>query len=177
MSEATLRDAAPADLEAITAIYNEAVENSTASWDDVPLTLENRRVWFDGLQRPGATAVVVERGGAVVGYAAYGTFRDKPGYRATVEHSIYLAPEARGQGLGSLLLAELVRRARAEGLHAMVGGLSGDNEASLRLHRAYGFQEVARFPQVGQKFGRWLDLVMLQLLLDQREAPRGPTPA
>ncbi len=171
VTEPVVRRATAADLDAILAIYNDAVLTSTASWDDEPVTLENRVAWLDHHNTGRNATFVAEVDGEVVGFAGYGTFRDKAGYSETVEHSVYLAPEARGRGLGTILLTRLVEYATDQGLHVMIGGLSADNEASLRLHERLGFVEVARMPEVGRKFGRWLDLVMVQLTLDGRRAP------
>jgi L-amino acid N-acyltransferase len=101
----------------------------------------------------------------VVGYATYGNFREKIGYDSTREHSVYLHPSARGRGLGRLLMERLIDEARSCGVHVLVGALSADNEASLRLHRGLGFVEVGRLTEVGRKFDRWLDLVYMQLFL------------
>ncbi len=171
MTEPVIRRATAADLDTILAIYNDAVLTSTASWDDEPVTFENRVAWLEHHNTGRNGTFVAEVDGTVVGFAGYGTFRDKAGYSETVEHSVYLAAEARGRGLGTGLLSRLVDHARDHGLHVMIGGLSADNEASLRLHERLGFVEVARMPEVGRKFGRWLDLVMVQLLLDARRAP------
>ena len=111
--------------------------------------------------------MLVARGedGAVLGYASYGAFRAYSGYRHTVEQSVYVHQDARGQGVGKALLARLVERARAQGLHVMVGALEAGNQASLGLHAAQGFVETARMPEVGRKFERWLTLVMVQKIL------------
>jgi phosphinothricin acetyltransferase len=162
---ATIRSADWADLPAILAIYNDAVLHTTASYDLEPVSMADRAAWMAGHEGRGEPVIVAELGGQVVGFGAYGPFRAKPGYRFTVEHSVYVSAERRGQRIGRLLLEPLIDHARAAGKHAMIAGVDATNEASLRLHRACGFVEVARFPQVGHKFGRWLDLVCLQLLL------------
>lgn len=162
----TIRPAAPADLPAILAIYNDAVLNTTASYDLEPSTLEQRAAWFDERARQGFPVIVAEASGVVVGFGSYGKFRDKPGYRHTVEHTVYVAPGRRGEGVGRALVAELIALARAQGKHAMVGGVDSENEGSLRFHLAMGFAEVARFHQVGHKFDRWLDIIFVELLLD-----------
>jgi L-amino acid N-acyltransferase len=109
--------------------------------------------------------LVAETAGDIVGWSSFGPFRPWAGYRYSVEHSIYVAAHWRGQGIGRLLLGPLIDEARALGLHTMIAGIDADNEASLRLHTAFGFEKVAHFRQVGHKFGRWLDLVCMQLLL------------
>jgi phosphinothricin acetyltransferase len=163
----TVRPATPADLPAILAIYNDAVVNTTASYDLEPSTLEQRAAWFEARAAQGFPVLVAEAEGAAAGFGSYGKFRDKPGYRHTVEHSLYVAPGLRGRGIGRALLAELIALARAEGRHAMVGGVDAENQGSLRFHRAMGFVEVARFREVGHKFGRWLDIIFVELLLDR----------
>ena len=171
VTDAVIRVAGEEDLEAITAIYNDAILTTTASWDDEVVTLENRRAWLAEHGTEPNVTLVAEVGGEVVGFAGYGRYREKAGYDFTVEHSVYLAPAARGRGLGTRLLTELVAAATERGMHVMIGGLSADNETSLRLHQRLGFVETARMPQVGKKFGRWLDLVFVQRILDERERP------
>ncbi|MDA8438799.1 MAG: GNAT family N-acetyltransferase [Propionibacterium sp.] len=161
----SIRPAADADLPAITAIYNDAGVGTTASYDLEPVSLDSRRSWFEQRSAAGFPIVVAELDGRIVGYAAYGPFRDKAGYAYTVEHSVYVTRDARHSGVGHALMADLVARARDRGVHAMVGVLDADNAASIAFHRRLGFAEVARLPQVGRKFGRWLDVVMVQLTL------------
>ena len=161
----SIEAAAPADIPAIAAILNDAIANSVAAWREAPMTEEEMAQWFEGRSRD--FAVLVARGvdGAVLGYASYGSFRSYSGYRHTVEHSVYVRGDARGRGIGSALLARLEERARAQGLHVMVGALEAGNAASLRLHAAQGFVETGRMPEVGRKFGRWLTLVFVQKIL------------
>jgi L-amino acid N-acyltransferase YncA len=176
VTEGIIRVATEADLEAITAIYNDAILMTTASWDDQIVGIDDRRRWLaEHATEPNVT-LVAEIDGEVVGFAGYGSFREKAGYDFTVEHSVYLAPEAQGRGLGTRLLSELIEAAAARGIHVMIGGLSADNDVSLKLHQRLGFVETARMPQVGKKFGRWLDLVFVQLVLDDRRRPGDPLP-
>lgn len=160
-----LRSATPADLAAIAAIYNQSVVDSTASWDYEPWTAAQHADWYAYKVERGFPLLVAVDADQVVGYASYGEFRHKIGYDRTRELSIYLAETARGKGVGTTLMRALIDHARADGVHVLVGGLSADNEASVRLHRKMGFVEVARMPQVGRKFDRWLDLVYMQLVL------------
>lgn len=160
-----LRAATPFDLPAIAAIYNQSVLDSTASWDYEPWTPAQHADWYAYKVERGFPLLVAVADGAVVGYASYGDFHHKIGYDATRELSIYLAEAARGHGVGTLLMEALIDHARRAGVHVLVGGLSADNEASLALHRKLGFVEVARMPEVGRKFDRWLDLVYMQLVL------------
>ncbi len=165
--ETTIRAATEEDLPAILEIYNDAVLHSTASYDLEPSTLEQRAAWLAARKRQGFPVLVAEVGGAVAAFGTYGTFREKPGYRHTVEHTVYVAPGYRRHGLGRALVAELVELARAQGKHAMVGAVDAENEGSLRFHLAMGFVEVGRFREVGHKFGRWLDLIFVERLLDR----------
>jgi phosphinothricin acetyltransferase len=157
--------AAPGDIPAIAAILNDAIANSVAAWREAPMGEAEMQVWFE--DRTGNYAVLVARGvdGAVLGYAAYGAFRAYSGYRHTVEHSVYVRGDARGQGIGTALLARLTERARAQGFHVMIGALEANNEASVKLHLAQGFAETGRMPEVGRKFDRWLTLVFVQKIL------------
>ncbi|MBN9017032.1 MAG: N-acetyltransferase [Rhizobiales bacterium] len=157
-----IRAAAEADLPAILAIYNDAVVNTTAIWNDDVVDLDNRRAWFAARSAQGYPVLVAEADGAVLGYASYGDFRPFQGYRFTVENSIYVAAAARGRGAGAKLLAALIDHASTAGKHVMVAGITADNAVSLRLHERQGFVETARMPELGFKFGRFLDLVFLQ---------------
>jgi phosphinothricin acetyltransferase len=109
--------------------------------------------------------IVARAEGEVAGFASYGAFRPWPGYRLTVEHSVYVAAPLRRRGAGRRLVVELLDRARADGMHVVVAGIDAANDASLRLHEGLGFEQVGRLPQVARKFDRWLDLVLLQLTL------------
>ena len=162
----TIRPATEADLPAILAIYNDAVVNTAAIWNDDIVDLDNRIAWFRTRTGQGFPVLVAVDGDHVLGYASYGDFRAFQGYRFTVENSIYVAGAARGKGAGSALLAALVDAARAQGKHMMVAGIEAGNGVSLRLHAKQGFVETARMPELGFKFGRYLDLVFLQKTLD-----------
>ncbi|MDR1077487.1 MAG: GNAT family N-acetyltransferase [Propionibacteriaceae bacterium] len=169
-----IRPLTAADAAASLAIYNQAVVESVASWDWSPLSEQDWRDWLEQHASGRQVALVATAGAEVLGFAAYGPFRTKAGYRDTVEDSIYLRPEARGQGLGARLLGQLTEQAASRGLHVMVAALAAENLASIRLHAKLGFAETGRLPQVGQKFGRWLDLVLMTRRLDRRPSP---TPA
>jgi phosphinothricin acetyltransferase len=153
-------------LPGILAIYNHAVEHTTAIWNDALVDLENRNVWWRARTEAGFPVLVAAVDGEVVAYASYGPFRAFDGYRLTVEHSVYVAEGARRRGAATALLRSLEDHARAAGLHVMLGGIAADNEPSLALHSRRGFVETGRLPQVGQKFGRWLDLVFMQKMLE-----------
>ncbi|WEK51633.1 MAG: GNAT family N-acetyltransferase [Candidatus Kaistia colombiensis] len=163
---ATIRPATEADLPAILAIYNDAVVNTAAIWNDDLVDLDNRIAWFRARTGQGFPVLVAVEGEHVLGYASYGDFRAFQGYRFTVENSIYVAPSARGKGAGSALLSALVDAAKEQGKHVMVAGIEAGNAVSIRLHERQGFVETARMPELGFKFGRYLDLVFLQKKLD-----------
>lgn len=163
-----LRDATAADLEAIRAIYNEAVANTTASYDYDPRSEQAQRLWFETKEKGGHPVLVAEADGRVLGYASYGPYRPWAGYLYSVEHSVYVDAATRGKGVGKALLAELVARAEAQGLHVMIGGIDAANAASIALHAGLGFAECGVIREVGWKFGRWLDLLFMQKILAGR---------
>ena len=171
----TIRDATGADLVAITDLTNALIPTTTVEYTDTLHTVDGRREWLTARRARGFPVIVAETPTeGVIGYASYGDFRDaqaRPGYRRTVEHTVHVAEAWWGAGLGRVLMEELIGRARAQGLHVMVGAIDAENEGSIRFHERLGFVEVARMPQVGQKFGRWLDLVLVQLLLDDAPTP------
>lgn len=166
-----VRPAEERDIPALLAIYNEAVLTTTATYDIEPQSIDARRAWFEERRAQGLPVFVAERGGRVVGWSALNPFRPRPGYRFTVENSVYVAGDARGQGVGAALLPPLVERARALGCHAIIAGIDAANDASLRLHARHGFEKVAHLKEVGWKFGRWLDVVYLQLTLPREDPP------
>lgn len=166
-----IRDASPADLVALRDIYNDAVLNTTAIWNEVAIDLDNRRAWLELRAQQGFPVLVAEDAGEVVGYASYGPWRAFDGFRETVEHSVYVRADQRGKGVGPQLMQALIDRARAQGLHVMVAAIESGNAASIRLHERLGFATTGQMPQVGQKFGRWLDLTFMQLVLDGRDTP------
>ena len=169
----TVRSATIDDLLAILEISNQAIAETTANWDVHPETLEDRRAWFEDRTRNGHPVLVATDGHhRVVGWASYGPFRSRDGYAATVEHSIYITPEAHGRGTGTELMLALIDHARGAGVHAIVGGLDGANEGSLRFHQRLGFTAATPLPAVGRKFGRWLDLVFVTLVLEPASAER-----
>jgi len=168
----TLRDAVPADLPGIRDIYNDAVLNTTAIWNEQPVDLANRQAWFDGRAAQGYPIIVaVDDGGDVVGYASFGDWRAFEGFRHTVEHSVYIRADQRGNGLGPKLMEALIIRARQCGKHVMVAAIESSNGASIRLHERLGFKVTGEMPQVGVKFGRWLDLTFMQLVLNPGALP------
>jgi phosphinothricin acetyltransferase len=160
-----IRAATEADLPDILAIYNDAVAHSTAIWNETLVDLEDRRGWFEERQRRDFPVLVAEENGRVVGYASFGDFRPFEGYRITCEHSVYVAEDARRRGVGTALVAALIEEARRQGKETMVGAIDAANADSIGLHEKLGFVEVGRLPGVGTKFGRRLDLVLMQKVL------------
>ncbi len=167
MTGVSVDDARDADLAPILAIYNREIREGVALWNAAERRLETMRALV-AERRAGGFATIVARdpNGSVLGYGGYGPFRPHDGYAKTVEHSVYVRPEAARRGVGRRLLEALEARARAGGFHVMIGGLEAGNAASVALHRALGFEEVARLPEVGRKFDRWLTLVLMQKILD-----------
>lgn len=167
-----IRNAGQGDIEGITAIYNDAVENTTAIWNDTKIDAANRTAWLADRQRAGYPVLVaVDDDGSVLGYASFGDWRAWDGYRHTVEHSVYVRADQRGNGIGKALMLTLIDRARGIGKHVMVAGIEAGNIGSIRLHEKLGFENVGLLKEVGTKFGAWLDLAFLQLTLDTRTAP------
>ena len=160
-----VRDAGEADLPGILNIYNHAVLNETSIWNDGIADLADRHAWWQARLSGGFPVYVADVDGAVAGYGTFADFRPHQGYRFTVEHSIYVATPAQRRGIGSVLLTRLIAEARRMNKHAMVGGIAAENAASIALHLRFVFVETGRMPQVGFKFGRWLDLVLMQKLL------------
>ncbi len=167
----SLRDAVHADLPAIRDIYNDAVLNTTAIWNEQPVDLGNRQAWFSSRQAQGYPILVAVENDAVVGYASFGDWRPFEGFRYSVEHSVYVRSDQRGKGLGPLLMQALIERARVCGKHVMVAAIESGNQASIRLHERQGFITTGQMPQVGIKFGRWLDLTFMQLTLNPGAEP------
>ena len=164
-----IRDAVDADLDAILAIHNAAIRDSTAIWTDVEVDRADREAWLAEHRRDGYPVIVAELDGVTVGYASTGRWREKIGYRHTVENSVYVDSGHHGRGIGRALLTELIERSRAAGIHVIVAAIEAENSVSIRLHESLGFVSAGVVPEVGTKFGRWLDLALLTLTL-----PRDP---
>ena len=171
-----IRAAAPDDLPAILAIYNDVIATSTAVYALEPATLDERRAWLEARRAQGFPVLVATDGdrAEVLGFASFGEWRGAwPGYRYTVEHSVHVRADRRGTGVGRGLVEALFGLAREMGKHVMIGGIDAMNEASMRFHERLGFERVAHFREVGRKFGRWLDLVFVQRMLDGPGAKAG----
>ncbi len=157
----TIRPARMADCAGLADLINPMIRDTTITFTTAP----KDALTIGALLAGGQTHWIAEHEGALLGYATYFPFRGGPGYAHTKEHSILLAPQARGRGVGRALMAVMLDHARAEGVHSMMAGVSGENPAGRAFHAALGFAHVARLPQVGFKFGRWLDLDLMQKML------------
>jgi L-amino acid N-acyltransferase len=156
----------------ILAILNDAIENSTALYDYRPRAFSTMQAWLEAKERGQYPVIgIVSEQQRLLGFGTYGAFRNWPAYKYTIEHSLYIEREHRGQGLGRLLLVELIEAARRQSYHALIGGIDAQNAASIALHRRMGFQLCGTIRHAGFKFGRWLDLQFHQLLLDTPAHP------
>jgi L-amino acid N-acyltransferase YncA len=170
-NEPVIRKSVLTDLPGILEIYNDAILNTTALYRYEPMTLQMVEQWFDDKTAKGLPIFIADVGGRVAGFASYGSFRPWPAYKYTVEHSIYVHKDCRGKGLAKKLLGTLIDHAAADNLHTIVAGIDSENHVSIGLHRRFGFREVGQVSQVGYKFGRWLDLVFMQLILENNLQP------
>ncbi|MHB2166574.1 N-acetyltransferase family protein [Alsobacter sp. R-9] len=161
----TIRPAGEADLPAILDITNDAILNTTAIWSHHATDLESRRTWLRDRQDKGYPVLVADLAGTVVGFASFGDFRPWDGYAHTVEHSIYVHRHHHGKGVGKQLMPPLIEAAQALGKHVMIAGIEAGNRASIHFHHGFGFVEAGRLKEVGWKFDRWLDLVLMQKTL------------
>ena len=159
----SVRAGTAADLPALTDIYNHYVASSHATFDLTPFSTTERAVWLEHYSATGRHRLLVATDGDdVLGYATSSRFRDKPAYDPSVETTIYLAPDAGGRGIGSLLYAELFAVLAGEDVHRAFAGIALPNDASLALHRSFGFTDVGTFREVGRKFDRWWDVLWLE---------------
>jgi L-amino acid N-acyltransferase YncA len=160
-----LRLASRDDAHAIRAIYNPYVTGSTVTFDMVPRTIEDQLQWLDEHSGAHPVVVAVDDQEVVRGFASMSPYRPRPAYRTTVEDSVYVAADAQGRGVGRLLLNEIVHLAEAHGFHAVMARIVDGHAASIALHRACGFELVGVELEVGRKFGRWLDVALMQRLV------------
>ncbi len=163
-----VRDAMESDLPGLLAIYNDVIANSTAVYTDTPVTLDDRRQWWQTRVASGYPVLLASDSSGVLGFSTFGDFRAWPGYRYTVEHTVHVRADCRGRGIGRQLLLALFPRAELLGKHIMIAGVDAANEASIRFHERLGFERAGVLREVGSKFGRWLDLVFLQRSLGPR---------
>jgi phosphinothricin acetyltransferase len=160
-----IRECEERDLDGILAIYNQVLLTSTAIYRDEPATHDDRREWWMSRVALRYPVLVARDADGVAGSASFGDFRAWPGYRYTVEHTVHVRQDRRGQGVGRALMRPLIARAAGLGKHVMIAGVDAENTGSLHFHERLGFERVAHFREVGFKFGRWLDLVFLQRTL------------
>jgi phosphinothricin acetyltransferase len=153
------------DLPGILDIYNHAIIHTTSVYSEHAHTYQMRLTWYNDRVNSGFPVFVAESSGEVVGFSTFGHFRVLPCYCHTAEHSVYVRVDHRGKGISKLLLQPLIDRAREMKMHAMIAGIDAENNVSYQLHQSFGFVEVAHFKEVGFKFGRWLDLKFMELIL------------
>jgi phosphinothricin acetyltransferase len=165
MGELTIRLAERRDAAALRDIYNIEVATATVTFDLVPRTLDEQVAWIDEHAGGHPAIVAVDAAGAVVGFGSLSPYRDRPAYSTTVEDSVYVHREHRGHGIGRALLDELVRLGRDHGFHSVIARIVGGHETSIALHQACGFEQIGTEREVGRKFNRWLDVVLMQRLL------------
>jgi L-amino acid N-acyltransferase len=164
-----LRPVELTDAEGIRGIYNVEVLDSTVTMDLVPRTLDDQRRWIEGHQGAYGAVVAVETpvGGGleqILGFASISPYRSRPGYSTTVENSVYVHREHQNRGIGRLLLDETLHVAEESGFHSVVARILSGHEASIRLHASRGFELVGVEREVGRKFGRWIDITLMQKL-------------
>jgi phosphinothricin acetyltransferase len=165
MMNVIIRNANVEDLPQILEIVNHAILHTTSNYLYEVQTVENQLQWFEEKKSKQFPIIVADYNGTAVGFGTYGTFREKIGYQFTVEHSVYVAPEFIGKGIGKQLLLALIVLAKDGGYHTMIGGIDAANTESIDFHRKFGFVETGKIKEVGFKFGKWLDLQFMQLIL------------
>lgn len=160
------------DAPFILEIINDSILHTSHNYDYDPKSLKEIQSLFADKLAAGLPVLVGEIEGEICGYATYGVFRAKPGYRKTLEHSIYLSSKAQGKGLGTQMMKQLIEIAYSQGYHVMIAGMDSENIGSFRFHERLGFKEVARIPEVAFKFNKWLCLVLMQLILNPSQDPK-----
>jgi len=153
------------DLAQILDIYNEVIRNSTAVFSTEEYTSARGAAWWDAKRERGFPMLVARDSSGVTGFGTFGEFRSWPGYRHSVEHSVHVRTDCRGQGVGRALVTALLREATKMGKHVMLAGIDADNAVSIGLHASLGFTRAGHFREVGFKYGRWLDLIIMQCIL------------
>ncbi len=160
-----IREAIEDDLPQKLVIYNDIILHTTAMYDYEPHTLEMRKQWFETKKKQGFPVFVAEEDGKILGFSSIGPFRAWAAYKYSVENSVYVDVAVRGKGIGKLLIPPLIEAAKKLNMHTIIASIDASNEVSLKLHKSFGFEEVAHFKEVGWKFERWLDLKFLQLIV------------
>lgn len=163
--EIIVRHAHIQDLPAILKIVNHNILHSTAVYDYDVKSIADMESWFTEKQESNWPILVADQDGIVTGYATYGTFKAKTGYKFTIEHSVYISENHNGKGIGKLLMTELIILAKTSGYHAMIGVIDADNIGSIEFHKKFGFTTTGTLKEVGFKFNRWLDVTFMQLIL------------
>jgi phosphinothricin acetyltransferase len=164
MPEPTIRLARAADLPAINAIYNHYVLHSTCTYQEEPSTADERATWF-AAHGPVHPVTIAESDGELVGWGSLSRFHARSAYRHTVENSVYVRHDLHRRGIGRVLLADLIERARVAGHHTIVALIDAGQPGSVAIHRAFGFEPAAHLKEVGFKFGKWRDVVYMQRML------------
>lgn len=170
----TIRPAKSEDLSQILTIVNHAIEHSTAIYDYEPRTLQMQQSWFADKALKNFPVLVADFGSEIVGFGTYGTFREKAAFNPTIEHSVYVKDGFQQQGIGKMLLTELISIATAQNYHVMIGCIDADNSSSIKFHQGFGFVSCGTIREVGFKFGRWLDMTLMQLNLKEPKSPIKP---
>ncbi len=168
----SIRLATEEDLPEILSIYNDIILHTTAVYDYKPHTLEMRKSWYASKLKDNYPVFVAIEFDKIVGFSSIGPFRAWAAYKYSVENSVYVAAEHRGKGIGKILVPPLINAAIEKNLHVILAGIDASNDASIKLHMHFGFREVAHFREVGYKFGRWLDLKFLELILKVPSIPQ-----
>lgn len=158
----TIRAATAGDIDAIAAIWNPAIRTGLATFNSVEKSPQDVQNLLKSCASAGHAFLVYEDAGTVIGFAFYTQFRGGKGYAHTMEHTIYIAPDAKGRGVGRALMSAIETHARDGGAHSIFAGVCAENSDGIAFHEACGYATIAHLPQVGRKFNRWLDLVLLQ---------------
>ena len=160
-----IRNAKKENVPSILEIVNYEIKNSTVLYDYKERAYEFQLNWFLNKSKEKMPVIVAEKEGEILGFGTFGIFRPWDAYQHSVEHSIYVHRKSRGQGIGKLLLTELINTAKKDGFHTMIAGIDASNEKSILFHKNFGFDEIGTFKEVGYKFDKWLDLTFMQLFL------------
>jgi phosphinothricin acetyltransferase len=166
-----IREANKSDLMDILEIYNEAILNTTASYDYMAHTLDDRIQWYEKKKHDGYPLLVFEENDKVVAFATFGPFRAWPGYKYTIEHSVYVHKDYRNNGIGMKLMKEIIKIADKREYQTLVAGIDASNENSIKMHEKLGFEFSGIIKKAGYKFGKWLDLAFYQLELAGPKLP------
>lgn len=160
-----IRNAMMGDLPSILKIVNYEIEHTTSIYDYEKRSLRDQTDWFKNKISEKMPVILAEENGIVLGFGTFGIFRPWDGYQFSIEHSICLDKNSRGKGTGKIIMRELIDLAKKKGFHTMLAGVDANNTKSIQFHSNFGFKEVGRFNQIGYKFGKWLDLIFMQLFL------------